>query len=627
MTVIESDARSTLRFASSLGDDAVAVGLTGREALSQPFHFRVQLGLRERADPTALVGEGVGVTLVGDAAAEGERALHGIVTAVETGDAGTAIELRPWLALLDLQSDRRVFQDRTPAEIVEAVAADAGYGDLELRLQQSYPALPYRVQAGESDFAFVTRLLAEFGITYFFTFEADRHVMVLADDGAGFAPCPGAARLPYHPDGAHPPALTNVRATALAARRRVVSDRVTLGDFAFETPSARVAATVGDGTRELYGYPAGAATSDEADAAARRRLDAHLAAGADRVGASPCRQLAAGTTTTLVDHPDDGLNGEVLIRAVEHEAEPNRYAARFEAVDATLPFRPPLPPRPAAPSLETARVVGPEGEELFTDEHGRIKVKFAWDRGESADESCSCWLRVAQSWAGGGFGAFVLPRIGQEVLVAFLDGDPDRPLVVGTVFNGDNAAPYALPDDATRSVFKTRSSPGGEGFNELSFEDAAGEEEVYLKAQKTWRVEVGGDVDETVTENRATTIENGNESLTVAKGARTVSVKGAQTHDTGGAHTQSVKGAYTLDVVGDVTIRSQGSLTLEAMGGITLKTSAGDVTLDAAMNLNGSAGMGLALSGGTTMEVKGSAMGTVDGGGMLTVKGGLVKIN
>ncbi|MFP4127086.1 MAG: type VI secretion system Vgr family protein [Alphaproteobacteria bacterium] len=627
MSAVRGTAAASLRLASPLGEEAVPLALSGREALSEPFHFRLTLALGGAADPKALLGEPLGVTLVGDSEAEGDRRLHGIATAVETGPEGVVVELRPWLALLELRADRRIFQTRTPAEIVEAVAADAGFRDLELRLQGRYDPLDYRVQAGESDFAFVTRLLAEFGIGYFFVHAEDAHTLVLVDDRAGFGPATNAAELPFRPEGSAAAALTNVRVTALHRAERLATDRVTLGDFAFATPSTVLRATAGDGTREVYAHPGGFATGAIGDAAARRRLEAYAARTASRIGRSPCRQLAAGTTTTLAEHPDAGLNGEVVIRAVTHDAQRNSYEATFEAFAAEVPFRPPLPPRAPARGLETAKVVGPAGEELFCDEHGRIKVKFAWDRAPAEDETSSCWLRVAQSWAGSGWGAFALPRIGQEVLVAFLDGDPDRPLVVGTVYNGDNATPYGLPEAATRTVLKTHSTPGGEGFNELSFEDAAGEEEVYLKAQKDWRVEVGGDVTETITENRSTTIENGDESLTIGTGARTVSVKGAQTHDTGGAHTQSVKGPYTLDVVGDVTIKSRGSITLEGMGGITLKTSAGDITLDSAMGLTGKAGMALALSGGTTMEVKGNAMGTIDGGGMLTVKGGLVKIN
>jgi type VI secretion system secreted protein VgrG len=283
-------------------------------------------------------------------------------------------------------------------------------------------------------------------------------------------------------------------------------------------------------------------------------------------------------------------------------------------------FRPPL--RTAKPRIagsQTALVVGAAGEELWTDAHGRIKVQFHWDQRGAKDENSSCWVRVAQAWSGPGWGGFVLPRVGQEVVVSFLEGDPDRPLVTGCVYNGTNAPPYALPDARTRTTLKSSSSPGGDGFNELRFEDKAGEEEVYLHAQKDLTVEVGNartvtvsEADDTLTVNkgnRSVTVETGNETLTVA-GTREIKVTGAETHTSEADFNHTVGGSLTVEVTGNVTIKASGSLSLEAGTSVSIK-----------------AGTALTLEGGTTMTLKGAASGTVDGGGMLTVKGGLVKIN
>ena len=272
-------------------------------------------------------------------------------------------------------------------------------------------------------------------------------------------------------------------------------------------------------------------------------------------------------------------------------------------------------------------VVGAAGEELWTDAHGRIKLQFHWDQRGGKDENSSCWVRVAQAWAGPGWGAFTLPRIGQEVVVSFLDGDPDRPLVTGCVYNGTNAPPYALPDAQTRTTLKSSSSPGGNGFNELRFEDKAGEEEVWLQAQKDLTIAVGNARAVTVAEaddtlevskgNRSVTVATGNETLTVA-GTRAVKVTGAETHTSEADHTLKVGGNLTIEVAGNITIKASGALSLEAATSLALK---------AGTSLAIEAGTALSLEGGTTMALKGAASGTVEAGALLEIKGALVKIN
>lgn len=316
---------------------------------------------------------------------------------------------------------------------------------------------------------------------------------------------------------------------------------------------------------------------------------------------------------------------------------------------------------------QVAKVVGKAGEEIWTDKYGRVKVQFPWDRDGKDDESSSCWLRVMQPWSGKGFGMQFIPRIGQEVIVSFIDGDPDKPLVSGCVYNGDNALPYELPAKQAQSGLKTNSTKGGGGFNELRFDDSKDKEEVFFQAQKDYTVKVLNDAaadvghDETlvvknerkrsVTEgndslsvdkgNRTVEVKTGNETLNV-KGKRTVKVEGDQSHSTGGNHEHKVSGNYTLTVDGNLTIKVSGTLTLQSSGAFTAKSDAA-YTAQAGTSLTNKAGTGLTNQAGTeltnkagttltndagvSLTNKASASQTVDGGGMLTLKSGLIQQN
>jgi type VI secretion system secreted protein VgrG len=339
-----------------------------------------------------------------------------------------------------------------------------------------------------------------------------------------------------------------------------------------------------------------------------------------------------------------------------------QYRNTFQAFPSSASFRPlRVTPKPRIYGTQTAIVTGKSGEEIWTDQYGRIKVQFHWDQLGQNDENSSCWIRVAQGWAGKNWGAIFLPRIGQEVVVSFLEGDPDRPLVTGAVYNGQQPVPYTLPDEQTKSTVKSNSSKGGNGFNEIRLEDKAGSEELYLHAQKDMTIDVLNDQTTTITNNRtvtiqekddsltvtkgnrAVTVSQGNETLTVSQGDRTVAVSqgkethsvqstrdvtvtGNETHTNKADFSQTVSGNYTLKVTGTLTIQATGDLTLKTDGALTVQSGT-SMTVKSGTDLTASSGTGLSLSGGTTMEIKGSASGTVDGGGMLTVKGGMVKIN
>ncbi len=579
-----TQAASSLALSTELGEDAlILLRLSGEERLSSPFRFELEAEAEGAPDVAGLLGEPAAIRLTGGDGIE--RRLHGRVWSVRRSGPAVSLLIRPWLSLLTLRSDNRIFQEKTTEEIVTQVFDEAGFPDYRFELTGTLEPRPYCVQFGETDFAFVSRLLEEEGLGYFFAHETAKHDLVIFDDVSACAALPGGA-VPFLPLPRTADFAEDRRIQSLAERSEMAAALVSARDYNFETPAETLEVSVGDGGGH-YVYPGRYPTTESGEGAVTRRLAALEAEAFAIEGASPLRLMAAGATFALSDHPAPDLNQDYLIRAVTHEAERRLYSNRFEAQPKEMAWRPPLAtPRPRMPGPQTAKVVGKDGEEIWTDKHGRIKVQFHWDRQGESDENSSCWLRVAQGWAAAGWGALFTPRIGSEVVVSFLDGDPDRPLVTGVVYNADNVPPYELPGEQTKTTVKSNSSKDAEGFNELRFEDKAGEEEVYLHAQKDMNVEI--------VENRTVTLEKGDDKLTVSTGSLTIEVKG------------------------DITIKSDGSISISAGGSLELKAG-GAASLEAGSSLD--------MKGGSTFSLKGSASGAVDGGGALTVKGGTVQIN
>jgi type VI secretion system secreted protein VgrG len=310
--------------------------------------------------------------------------------------------------------------------------------------------------------------------------------------------------------------------------------------------------------------------------------------------------IRPGRRITITDHARDDANAEFVVWKVNHQAAQHTYTNTFEAFPSDVPFRPArLTPAPRIHGCQTAMVVGKSGEEITTDQYGRIKVKFHWDQRSPADDTSSCWVRVAQVWAGKQWGALFLPRIGQEVVVAFLDGDPDRPLVTGSVYNATTTVPYALPANQTRSTIKSDSSKGGGGANEIRFEDKKGSEELFVQAQKDMVVSVLN-----------------NDALTV-KGTRAVEVTGAETHTNKKGLAYTITDDLELTVGGKLTLKVTGDVQLQVTGNIAIE-SAKDVKVKAGIALNSEA---------VTIASKASATHNVEGGATVVIKGGIVKIN
>lgn len=602
-------------------DNLQLVQLHGEEALGEPFLFHVELSSTNLAlDFASIVGQPMTASVaLGDGA---WRHFSGRVARfVQTGGgperATCRAELRPWLWWLTLESDARIFQNKTVPDIITGLFQEFGFTDFRNSLQGSYTAREYCVQYNESSFAFISRLMEEEGIYYSFEHTAGGHTLVLQDGGA-YPACPGLTQASYLGTGHSRDQLDLV--FRCDAEQNAVPARYASSDFNFQTPAQPLQAAEGSAPgRRIYEYPGGYADSGAGGTLAKRRLHA-LGLGAQAIrGDSTCRGFTAGCQFTLAGHARAELNTEHVLHHVAHSLSHDSYSNSFTAFPLSVPFRPALrTPRARILGTQTATVVGKAGEEIWTDSFGRIKVQFHWDREGKSDENSSCWVRVAQGWAGQGWGAFFLPRVGQEVIVSFLDGDPDRPLVTGSVYNASQTVPETLPANQTRSVIRSRSSKQGSAGNELRFEDKKDSEELYLHAQKDMRTEVEND--------RSARVIKGDDSLKVEQGKRTVDVKGDESHVNQANFTQTVAGNFKLTVDGNLTIEVSGSVSIKS--GTTLTSEAGTALSNkAGTELTNKAGTTLTNDAGVSMTNKAGASQTVDGGGALTLKGGIVKIN
>ena len=592
-----------------LGADAfVVTGFRGREEFSRPFSFTLDLVSDNTAvAPADLVGQAVGWTV--NDPVDSPRYFHGFVKKLVNGPRMSRslrnyqIEVVPWLWFLTRTTDCRIFQNQTPTDIIKAVFGLYGFSAYQENYQGSYPTLEYCVQYRETAFAFVSRLMEEYGIFYTFTFASGSHTLVLADAASAYTAGP-LASVEYHPEGG---AAQAVSRWDRAYEFR--SGKATHTDYNFTTPSTNLLATqpttvslTGISAYDLYDYPGRYLVGAEGTALATVRIEADEAVYDISAGDSTCPSFVPGTTFTLAVHPAD--NGSYALVAVDHAGTENwvagtqsgegDYRNSFVCIPAATPFRPArLTPRPTVPGPQPAVVVGPSGEEIYTDQYGRIKVQFIWDRVGTYDENSSCWMRVAELWAGQNWGMIFTPRIGQEVLVDFLEGDPDRPVVTGRVYNANQMPPYALPDNMTQSGVLTRSTKGGgaANANQLRFEDKMGNEDILFHAEKDFHREVehddsltvGNDQTITITNNRTLEVTQGNEKITIDKGNRDRTV--SQGNDTltvsqGNRSVTVSQGDYSLTV-------SQGKRTISVNADHSLTVQQGNRTVTVSQGNDG----------------------------------------
>jgi type VI secretion system secreted protein VgrG len=587
MAVSAAELLAAVQFELEAGPHAAGVlrvlEVEGEERLSAPYEVAVTVAPAEDVVAADLVGEPACLAIdLGDGTS---RHLDGIVARARAWDEGAGedrarlrLTIVPRLWRLGKVVRSRIFQGLSVPEIARKVLEEGGV-EVKLSLSARHAPREYCVQYRESDLDFVSRLLEDEGIFYLFEHRRGGHAVVLGDAPSVHPRIGGDGRLAFRERSGL--VAGGDHADAFAARLEVRPGKVSLRDFDPARPALELGASAegsGDSALEVYEYPGGFQDGAAGAARSRVRLEEQRARAAVAEGSSTCRRLAAGHTLALEDHPG-GLDGEYLVVGVEHRArqahglrggapaerlEP--YRNRFTCIPAAVPFRPErATPRPVIPGAQTAIVVGPAGEEIHTDAHGRVKVQFHWDREGRRDDRSSCWIRVAQSWAGPGWGALYLPRVGQEVVVEFLDGDPDRPLVTGGVYNGASPPPVSLPAEKTRSTLRSASTPGGEGSNELRFEDAKGQEEVYLHAERDLTVVVENDDTRRVGGNEQVRVERdrsarvgGSQSVQVARDDGAV-VGGSQSLQVGGNRTTTVGGNHVETVAGDQGVNVGGA--------------------------------------------------------------------
>jgi type VI secretion system secreted protein VgrG len=630
------------------------------EALDETYRAELEIVVeQEDADVTQLLGQNCVIRIERTPL---ERKLCGLIHEVHEGigderaRAHARIVVAPALALLRLRRNTRMFQEKTVPEILEAVLND-GLGpysrEISVELEETYEAREYCLQYQESDLDFVHRLMEEEGIGYTFTHDGDKEVLVLFDKNET---CPVLETFP-------PGGLLELHATNLNIAdkepilqfhryHRPTTTSVVIRDHEWTRSELYV-----EGEergldelgvdREVYehgldrklaigGYDAGARKYQKEDSAgqAKIRREAHVGRALVGFGSSRVVCMRPGTTFEVASHPDMPLVGRYLLTKVVQSGhcEPGADAAGtvyenlFECIPAHIAHRPVRrTPRPTIEGIQTAVVTGPSGEEIHVDEHGRIKVQFHWDRENPADETSSCWVRVKQEWAGSGWGFWWVPRMGMEVVVHFIDGDPDRPLVTGAVYNANNALPYALPDEKTKSTIKSNKSIGGGGFNELRFEDKAGSEEIYTHAQKDYNEVVEHDHNTLVHANQTNEVD-GDQDQTV-HGNQDERVDGTQDMSVGGNRTVHVEGNFDEKVDGTETRHVAGAVS-ETFGASETRSIAADVTEDisASETRTISAAQSETITGSRTQTISGSGTQTIGAALTETVTGGITQL-
>ncbi len=606
MSIVGTGNEPRFLFAAG-GFEFLVVDFSAAERISVPFELDATLASEEEIKPQSMMGTAATMTF---RIKEDERFFNGIVNRFQqTGVSGRFFLYKarvvPLFWLLSLERDCRIFQEKSVPDIVKKIMEETGItGNLfEFRLTESYPPRTYCVQYRESDLDFVSRLLEEEGIFYFFEHSEDRHLQVFGDREVAYKPIGGETSVTFNP-------AAGMRGDEEAVyrfweTRSISSGKYSLRDFNFKKPSLNLSAedvADEDENLEVYDYPGIYEDTGTGSRLARIRLEEARMYRDLAEGESVCFRFIPGFKFSLVDHEIKNLNAEYLLTRVEQTGRQPQalqevdefqkgyeYHNEFRAVPSSVTIRPERTTRkPLVEGVQTAIVTGPAGEEVYPDEHGRVKVKFHWDRKGENDQTSSCWIRVSQLWAGEGWGAMAIPRIGQEVIVDFIDGDPDRPIIVGRVYHGANPPPYGLPAEKTKTTIMSNSSLGGGGYNEIRFEDKKGEEEIFVHGQKDWNVLIEHDKNQKIVNNET---KNVGVDLTVQIGNNeTYLIGNSQIHQVGnnrsrtvgnnesiriGANKTEIVNISSTETVGAVKVLSVGAGFQVAVGGALNETVGG----------------------------------------------------
>lgn len=637
-------------FETPLGTDKLnAVRFDASEGLSELFDFRVEAISEDAVSLDSIIGKSCTVSVLnkkGKARYFNGLAVEANWLGQQSNGQAYEIVLRPGFWLLTRTSDCRIFHEKTAVDIIKEVLGECSAITIKDSLSESYATREYCVQFNETDFAFVSRLMEEEGIYYYFEHENGSHKMVLADAKSSHSKVKELDSLVYATmflsSRTDDDCLFNV-----SLLRSLRTGKYTLNDYNYLQPNASMVAeqessgSYSNANQELYFYPGKYVNKSDGERLAKVRVQEEQAQDERRQATGDSPLIYPGGLATLSKHPQSSENGEYLIIQARHSYEGGSYGSGgaqvggdapyrgvYEMAPADRPFRAPcITPRPKVLGPQTARVVGKQGEEIDVDEHGRILVHFFWDR----KKAYSRRVRVAQTWADKTFGAVWIPRIGQEVVVEYLDGEPDLPLVTGCVYNGENTLPLDFPGDKNISGLKTNSTKGGNGSNEFWFDDTKDSELVTMHAEKDLNVTVENTEKRTIGEefktkqgkySRETTLLNGDEDVILKEGHNNVTL------DKGDQNFEIKQGDQTFKI-------NQGDQTFKINSGSQKVNAGKDVKIDAGNSVTITAGTKIQLKVGSSsieitpagVKIKGTGQVEINGGGMLKQSAGIIKIN
>jgi type VI secretion system secreted protein VgrG len=625
-----------------LGKDVFLLhGFAAQEGISRLFRISAELFSENASiDFTKIIGQQVTISL--QLADSSKRYFNGHVsrfaqTGMDERFTHYHCEIVPWLWFLTRRADCRIFQNMTIPDIVAKVFKDRGFGDFRNSLQGDFEQREYCVQYRETDFNFVSRLMEQYGIYYFFEHEKNKHTLVMGNKPSVHKPCPSQskARVDFT-SGVYLKDEDLVGSWNLEQELR--PGKYALTDYNFETPSTSLISndeTIfkvgGNDKYEVFDYPGEYTKKAEGESRTKIRMQEEETIHLIGVGAGSCRTFASGYRFDLSGHARADQNQTYLLTEVQHSAtvgssymgagseSDEHYSNHFKCIPYSVPFRPQRnTPRPFVQGPQTAVVTGKSGQEIWTDKYGRVKVQFFWDREGKKDEKSSCWVRVSQPWAGKNWGSINIPRMGQEVIVDFLEGDPDRPLITGRVYNDEQMPPYKLADNQTRTTFMSRSTKGGgsSNYNELRFEDKKGSEQIFMNAEKDMDLRVEHDSREFVGNDRSLIVQNDQKEK----------VGGEQDIQIAKDQNEKVGGDASLNVTGNQNVQVGQTMSLQV--GQNLQEKSGqNYAHEAGMEIHLKAGMNIVIEAGLELTIKASGGFINIGPAGVAIQGTLVLIN
>ena len=666
-------AERQLHLQTPLGEnELVLTAFRGQEGISQLFTYQLEM-ISDNTSITASEIVGKEVTFSVRLADDSFRHFHGYVNRFSAGDEHNErrnyrAEVVPWLWFLTRTTDCRIFQKQSVPQILEKVFQDLGFSDFELKISGSRPARDYCVQYRESDFNFVSRLMEEEGVFYYFKHEAGKHSMVIANRATGYYDLP--EKEVDYPDDVGSGAIDD-HLTSWEHRYEFRTGKWAQTDYNFESPSDNLMTNTNTVVNlpsnlkfEFYDFPGLYTEKGDGQKLTDVRME-EAETGYDQVeGTSICRTFSPGGKFKVVQHRCKAEAGrKYVITGIEHEAVESMsyetgadaafdYRNRFTAIPDSICFRPArVTRRPFVQGLQTATIVGPAGEEIYTDKYGRVKAQFHWDREGRKDENSSCWMRVSQAHAGKGFGAIDIPRLGEEVIVNFIEGDPDRPLITGRVYHAENMPPYGLPGSKNISGLKSNSTKGGGGYNEYIMDDTKGNELIREHGQFDKDSTIEHDLREHVLNDRSRDVTH-NETILIGVDRtesvgrnETLSVASNRSRNVGGnetvtvalmrTHTVGVNEAITVGAAQEITVGALQAITVGASQIVTVGANQSNIVGSSLTELVGSdrsanvgnndsltVGNSLTISAGDQIVLKtGSASITMKKDGSITIKG------